>query len=524
MTYAATFLVELGAHNGVEPITLRYSGGGFVTGPADEPPNAEYDARIARLDPYEVHLFGQGRTMGELSVAPGALELANPDGALDGLKVYGFDGRPFTLKRLATPWAPYASAETVLTGTLEGLDSETGLTSLRLRFYDRRRDLDKPLQTTTYGGTTNSADDGGADGNEDQKGLLKPVLYGVNFGVPGILVDAFHLIIQVNDGPVHHIDAKDGGIPLVFDADYPDLAALTAATGRPGHYATCLALGLWRPFGAFSKRPGFVWTADVAEGATAADRRAGAIMTRMLVRMGLSGPDNIDAASLAALDAVATAEHGFYSENEVSGLTAVRQVLGSVGASPVPDRFGRFTAVRLDMPGVPVAELVEPDILGSATGLSFIRNPDTDGNAPAHRINLRFAPMRHVHSNAEVGPSFADADPIAAERLKQEWREVSAENAAVLDKHLLSRPLDIETTFALEADAQAEADRQLVLYGVDREAVTVGAAKEDAGAMVLGATITLRHSRLGYAGGKDMVVIGRSDDWAGQTVALTLWG
>ncbi len=78
------------------------------------------------------------------------------------------------------------------------------------------------------------------------------------------MVNRHALILQVADGPVRSIKAYDGHAPLTFDRDYAKGEELRAATGKPGRYATCLAEGLWRPFGAFSGKSAFVWGAEVA--------------------------------------------------------------------------------------------------------------------------------------------------------------------------------------------------------------------------------------------------------------------
>lgn len=78
------------------------------------------------------------------------------------------------------------------------------------------------------------------------------------------MVNRHALILQAAHGPVRSIKAYDGHAPLTFDRDYATGEELRAATGKPGRYATCLAEGLWRPFGAFSGKPAFVWGAEVA--------------------------------------------------------------------------------------------------------------------------------------------------------------------------------------------------------------------------------------------------------------------
>lgn len=524
MPLASEWLVELDAHIGSGTVTRRFSasGCGYTSKPSDTPANITYEGRLGGLSAYGVHLYGEGRTMGEATIDVADLTLSNADGALDDMLRYAVDGRRFALKRLPFRRAALASAATVMTGTMEGIDADNGALSLLVRFYDRRRDIDVPLQTQTYAGTTTTAGPT-AEGSADLKGRLKPLIFGRCYNVPATVVNDFNLFLQFSAGPVASIVLYDGGVNLINDGDVPDLAALVAATGNPGHYRTCLALGIARPFGSFSGRPAYTWTADVTEGVLPADRRAGAIVKRMLMRV--SG-GAIDAASFAALDALATAELGLYIDGETTALRAIYDVLRSVGGYLAPDRFGAFTVGRLDAPGVPVATISEPQILTASKDetLAILSNPDTDGNLPTHKVKLKYRRNYHVHSDSDLGQCVNFMDPTRANMLKQEWREVVAEDATVKARHLLARELDIETAIADEAAAAAEGARRLGLYGVDRDVIRVAIDRAEAEALALNSTITLQHRRHGYASGKPMRIIGRVEDFASEKTQLTLWG
>lgn len=519
---ASDWLAELEWHSGSASGTLRFSSHGYVSHPDDEPANAVYEQRITAIGAFGVHLFGQGRTMGEMSVEMSDLTIANIDDALSAYIDYGFDGRPVTLRRLTEPRGALATSEIVLRGTLEGLDSDSGMQSLRFRYYDRRRDIDKPIQTHFLPGTVLGTS-ASIDGTPDQKDKPRPLCFGKCLSVPGVMVNPYDLLIQVHDGPVHQIIAYDGGVPLTYAGDYPDITSLRAAVHNPGKYATCLAAGVWRPYGSFKGRPAFVWTADVIEGATAAERRAGAVTKRLLARLGQDG--DIDAASFAALDAAATAEVGIYMEDETSCLGAIRQVLGSAGGWIVPTAMGAFQAGRFSGPAVPAWTLVEPEILtDSATDtIAITPNPDTDGGVPTHRVVIKHGKRWHVHSDNDLAGRVA-ADAAKATALKQEYLDTSAEDPAVLAKHLLSRELSIETLIAETSAAEAEAARRLGLYGVQRKVIRVMAVREEAAAMVLNSTGTVQFRGLGFDAGKPMVVIGREDDFQRERVILTLWG
>lgn len=520
---ASDWLAELEWHSGSASGTLRFSSHGYVSHPDDEPANAVYEQRITAIGAFGVHLFGQGRTMGEMSVEMSDLTIANIDDALSAYIDYGFDGRPVTLRRLTEPRGALATSEIVLRGTLEGLDSDSGMQSLRFRYYDRRRDIDKPIQTHFLPGTVLGTS-ASIDGTPDQKNKPRPLCFGKCLSVPGVMVNPYDLLIQVHDGPVHQIIAYDGGVPLTYAGDYPDITSLRAAVHNPGKYATCLAAGVWRPYGSFKGRPAFVWTADVIEGATAAERRAGAVTKRLLARLGQDG--DIDAASFAALDAAATAEVGIYMEDETSCLGAIRQVLGSIGGWIAPTALGAFQVGRMSVPGSPSWALTQPQILtASATDtVAFTPNPDTDGGVPTHRVVIKGSRNWHVHNDNDVAGCVAASNPARATALRQEYIEAKTEDPAVLVKHLLARELVIETLIAYAADAQAEATRRLGLYGVQRKVIRVGATREEAANAVLNSTGTVTFRGLGFDAGKNMVVIGREDDFQGERVTLTLWG
>lgn len=520
---ASEWLAELECHSGSAVETLRFSSHGYVSRPSDDPANTVYPERIEGIGSSSVHLFGQGRTMGEVQIDLADLVLTNIDDALSAYVDYGFDGRSVTLKRLSDPRGSLSSAETVLKGSLEGLDSDSGMMSFRFRFYDRRRDLDKPIQQNFYEGTILGTS-ASIDGTPDLKGKPRPLCYGVNFSVPGILCNPYDLLIQVHDGPVASIVAYDGGIPLTQGSDYSTISALRSATGNPGTYATCLAAGVWRPFGSFKGRPGFVWTADVVEGAATANRYAGAVTKRMLAKLEQDG--DITDATFTALDAEATAEVGIYIEDETSGLGAIRQVLGSVGGWIAPNSLGAFEVGRFSGVGTSSWTLVEPEILtDSATDtIAFVPNPDTDGNVPTNKVTTKHSRNWHVFSDTEIAGSVAAADPARATALQQEYVESSDEDASVLVKHLLARELVIETLLTSATDADAEATRRLDLYSVQRKVIRVMATREDAALAVLNSTGTVKFRGLGFDDGKDMVVIGREDDFQRERVILTLWG
>lgn len=520
MTDASLYLLEIGAHDGIELKTLRVSNapfGGYVTGPNDSPADTEYVTGIVEPGYVSRHLFAEGKTLGQSEVGYGDVVVSNARGLFDDWLNYGFDGRSVVLKRMGSPRMAFAGAQTLLRATMTRLDTADAYRTLRLRLYDRRLELDKPLQQNRYAGTTLAAG-ATAEGTENMKGRPKPLVYGRVENVPAVPVNPFNLIYQVNDGPVSSIAAYDGAAPLSNAGDHPTLSALAAATVLAGRFATCLSLGLFRLGGS----PAKVVTADVVEGSTLSLRNAGAIATRIMTRMGLTGTSNVNAASFTALSSVAPAELGIFVGEERTARAVLSDIVGSVGGWLVPSATGVFEVGRLSAPGTPSFELGKFDIHTDGDGsFGIIANPDTDGGLPAFRVNLTYRRNWQVQDDAGL------AQCVSQEQrgfLALDRRMVKAESLALLTKHPLAPEMTVDTLIASEEDATAEASRRLALYNVRRDVVKLSARRGDAVNAQLNATGTIKLNRLDYQAGRSMVVIGRREDPAKERVDLWLWG
>lgn len=516
MADAPTYLLEISAlDESNNPVTLRYSTGGYNTLPTDTPSNAYYEDRISDPGKFEQALFSSGRTMGEASISYGDIRLSNADGGLDHLLGYAFDGRSFRLLRLTNAQAPYSSATIVLVGTIEGVDSAQAWTYLALRIYDRRLDLDRPVQTVRYAGTTLS---GGptAEGNEDLKDTPKPLLFGRCYNVPAPCVNPFDLIYQVHDGLISAIQVYDGGVPLTFASNYPDLPTLQAASLRPGKYATCMALGLFRLGG----EPEFVVTADVTAPADYANICPGAVARAIMSRMGIANGDVVTSA-FNALDAAAPYDCGIWISDDRTGLSAISAILSSVGAAVIPNQLNQFTVYRMEAPGTPTDELTEYEIQQDGGVLGFSRNPDTDKGLPCWRLTLTW---RRIYQTMDDSGVAGCVDADFRTFLAKETREIKVEDAAVKARHALAPELTIETLLNVAAHAQAEATRRFALYSAERDVPVFNVPVDEAPAIGSTVTVRLENARLGYGDGKAMVVIGRTLNLADESVNVAVWG
>ena len=508
------FLIEVKAHDGVQERTFYLGTSDFTSLPSDTPPNTYYASRVREPGNFARSLFSSGATRGRSTVGSGDIILANGDPGngetLDDWLGYGWSGRAITIKALPVGSRSLSSASTLFNGRLSKLTSTRPLDQLELKIADRLADLDKPLLTTLFAGTTTSTG-ASAEGNADLKGKVKQRCYGDAREVPLQAANPYDLIYLASNGPVASITVYDGGLALVNDGDSASLAALRAASIPAGRYRTCKALGLVRLGGT----PQFALSADVLEGTAAGDRTAAQIAYRMLRDFGLA-PGEFITGAFTELDVMNGAACGYYVPDDRTALAAAQDVLDSIGAWLVPNRDGSLIVGRYGAPET--APGLNFDIEEQSLGDSLER---VDGEIPVWRVVLQYARVHQVQAESSL------AGAVTAERrayLANEWRTVVAEDPAVKVKHLDAREMTITTYLTSETDAQAEADRQLALRKVERDRYKVGLPLSSGWAADVGLAITLNHPRLGMASGRPFNVIGREDDYAGENVKLELWG
>lgn len=522
MADASEYLVEVGYLNasGVAG-TLYLSCGGYTTEPGDSLPNRYYEPRISEIGPFTQNIYASGKTLGgESEIGYGSISAANANGELDAWLDYAFDGQPLVIKQLPSHTAPYSTAVTLFSGTVERLDADDAWVSFRLRVYDRRRILDRPIQTNLFAGTTLS---GGAtaEGTADLKDRPKPLLYGRVFNIPAVLVNAFDLIYQVNDGPVSSIIVYDGGVPLTQVANHSTLSALQSASLTGGEYITCNALGLFR----IGSSPSKEITADVYQSSTASANRAGAIARAMLLKAGIL-VGSIDTASANALDAAAPYECGIWINEVRNTNEVITEILESVGGWMAPNTLGVYTFGQMAAPlNIPVATIdYSTDIIltgSDGEAVSIVANPDTDGGLPAWRVVLTYA---RVYQTQDATAVHGCVDDEYRAFLAKETREVKAQSATTQTRHILSPELRLNTLLTTITSATSEAARRLAMYSVRRDVIKLTLLASDAAPMLLGATVRVILPRFGYESGKYMVVIGREYDMQNERVTLTLWG
>ncbi len=489
-------------HNGTEIETLRYATHGHY----DDDGNY-YEPRLTNPGNYSRSMFSSGTTRGESSVGVGEIVVDNLDGALDRIKGWGFSGRSVLIEKLE---AEGATPTLVWKGTVE--QPVVGLKEVQFRVRDRLEDLRKALQQNRFAGTTIAGGMAECEGRpDDLKDQPKPLPFGSVFNVPASPGNVYDLIYQVRDGAV-------AGIPFVFDKgvqltnanqDYATLAALRAATIPAGKYATCLALGCFRLGGS----PAGQITADVIVGSTTAERSVGSIVRQILTRAGIAVEDQPDLSGLPDY------EVGLWIADETTALSAITQIIGSVGGYFISTRTGGFAVGVFRAPATPTFELDAADILDITAKV-----PSEDGKGvPPWRVVVRWGRNWSVQSESELGDKSICVSNARKAFVAKEYREAVAENASIKVRHPNAPEIIIETMLTTEEKAKAEAARWLALYGGVADMLDVSVEPEIAGAFELGQTIRITYPRLGMENGADYVVTGLTEDYGGNIGSIEVW-
>ncbi len=494
------YLVELTAANASGALSVfRFGTGGYATRPSDNPANAFFEPRMEKVPQVLRSMYREGQTSGAGQIGFGVLDLVNPDGGLDHLLEYGFDGWPCRI------WCGEDSQPfSTFTLCLEGAAEQPVLdeTHVRIHLRDASQALDVPVQDTRYAGD-NVLPDGVEGVESDIKGQPKPVLFGHVLNMAPVCVNTAMLVYQVNDGPVETITVYDRRSPLVLAGDVPDVAALMAATGIAGEYTTCLAEGLFRLHGL----PVGQVTADVEQ----ADETLAEVITALASRAGVA----VSSADAAALGVALPGPVGYLVDREITVAAALAEVTGGIGAYAVPDATGVLRMGLLTAPSGPaVAEIVESQVLG----IRRMVPRDTDRGIPAREVVVSYARCWHTMTRDQLA-AIAEAD-IAL--VGQQYRKAVASDSTVLDQYPLASVIERTTVLAEAADAEATAARLQALYGVRRDMYELTIA--DAPALDLGDVVDLVHPRYGLVNGKLFRVLSIETQEQPDRLRLIVWG
>ena len=464
-------------------------------------------------------IYAPGTTQGQSKTGFGNLVLLALDGELDDLINLAFDGRAVIVSRGTIDATALADFTSVFVGTID--QAEYGVDRIVFSLRDKQALVQLPIQSTKYAGT-NVLPLGLEGVGGDIAGKPKPLAFGIVLNVPAPHVNTGKLIYQVHDGAVASVNAVyDRGVALTDGGTYASAADCLNDGLAPaaGFYKRYPAGGLVR----LGTSPAGAVTMDVTQGASAANRTAARLFEAVLLRMGI-GAGDILSADLTALDAKNSAECGVYIAAETKAADVLDAIANTVGAWWGVDADGKYRIVRLEKPmGTPVISFTADDLIGPPVRQS---TADPERGLPASRVTVRYA-KNYTVQTTDLAGSVTEARRGV---LAHEWREATALDASVETVHLLAASLVIDSLFATEAAAAAEASRVLALRSVQRHRFEITVPfNAETSIIDLGDLVGLSHARYGLAilgdeVGQLFTVLGVEPDARNGSLRLTLWG
>lgn len=461
-----TALVEVGTS------TPRYlSTTPYTTMPDDAPANLPHLPVVAPGFAFSEKLSLSGNP----TISVGAIEMYNEDGSLDDWLNDVWVNRTVRVYIGDVDW-PRADFRLVFDGMAASLAvSSAGRLSIVLR--NKLERLNTPVTDTLLGGTTP---------NKDQ---LLPITLGECHNVTPLLVNPpLHEYRWHNGAAERLIEVRDNGVP-VSTASVLSTGAFTLLASPAGQI-----------------------TASV-QGATPYAPNISAIVQVLATQYGTPSErltsGDLDATNLADFAAACPQPVGVSLTERSNVLQVCQQLAASVGAQVVMSRQGKLRLVRVSLPGsgTPFAITTKDYESGSLT----IR----DRTEVIAGVKLGYCRNWTPQSTLETGIPAEHRSMYA-----QEWLTVSSRDSAVASTYRLYGDAQQEDTLLLKgSDAQAEADRRLALWKVQR---TVFRFTGYAHLLMLdiGRAITLTAPRFGLDAGKSGIVIGLESDWVNGRVSV----
>lgn len=467
---------------------------------------------------YEISLFaGADPTQGGTATV-GILELIDPDGEMDDLRTLGWDGAPLMLKR-GEPEAAFSTFATVANLSTAGLRYNTRKKEILLR--DLAWQLTQAeLHGQRYGGT------GSADGDASLAGRIKPLAIGEVFNITPVLINATGLVYQVSCTSVLAIDAvKDGGAELAIDADYATYALLAAASVASGHYATCLALGLFK----IGAAPVYIITADVRGDNDTINGIAYPHTRAHVARRIATGRGNIRLSDLTQIDLTAfeyleqyqSATLGYYWDGETTKAEALAEVMAGCLGWWTMRLNGTLAVGQLEDPStaVPLFSLAYPASDNSVE--SRVDEPAMTDYRPPRRATLmgwsrNYTPM----AVNQIAGAVAQATSAI---LQRPTRYTTSEDLWVAAGFPTAPVASIDGGFAEESAALLEGNRQARLLRARREVFEIPAVVDPFGDYV-GRVISITNAdRLGLSTARRLFCFGIAVNGNAKPI-LKLWG
>ena len=234
---------------------------------------------------------------------------------------------------------------------------------------------------------------------------------------------------------------------------------------------------------------------------------------------------NIDYGTFDDLTTVQPAQVGFYLDQEQSTTFSdmCNQMMSGIGGWFGFSNLGRLQVYRFDAPDS--SFLASYDTSGgNVLDVGQTALPDSLDPPPKRwRVNYK----KNWTVLATLAADVTENDPVTADDLRNASRVASTSDAAmtgvVADFPDAPDPDPVQAFFALEADAQAEADRRLTLYASGFKCYIVKLTKANF-VHEIGQMIQVTDSRIGLSAGKTMRIVQMTEDTSDMSTTAVAFG
>lgn len=380
----------------------------------------------------------------------GSVLLTDPTGVLDTYctsKVT--DGGILELRRAARtdPPANLSTFSTIATFATAGV--RYGHNTKEFRLHNLGRILESSLlHDNRYSG------EGGAGGDAQLKGQIRPYGIGPVFNITPKLVNATEKIYQLSDSAIWAIAAvKEGGSALGYGTDRANYAAMAASAPAAGVYDSCFAEGYIR-LGSSPTLPITVdFTGDTEPSVPYLLR--GNIAKRIVTRSGtVLTSGQVDSTALSALNTAKSEDCGFYWDKEITKAAALTEVMQSILGYWYVNLSGSLILGYMTAPGAsPDVTYAFPDVVGEPQMIEGVR-------PPRWKTSVAYQRNYTIMDRSKV-PSVTDA---VAQLLAEDALWESDADGTVYSANPTSYEKRVFAGFDNSTDAAAEAVLQQAIF------------------------------------------------------------
>lgn len=526
------YIIQLESYNSTTAVveTERFS-----TGAGYDPSNdliKPVRGRVIDAGNYNTALYSEGKTYGSSSVGSGEVRLNNGDGALDYLINRGLDGRKIEILRGDSELSDISEFITLFTGVIE--IAEYTRQEIRLRIKNGFGEFyDTPIVSERFSGDTTDTtygSGGHVNGSEDDwQGKTKPLLIGngggENFSPP--MVNVSKQTFMISSEPVTSItDVWMSGAAITHTSPpHTSLTSLQAATVSSGRWE-CFLGDDTKPAGD-PERGAYIRIGSALDGqvtckayvgATDADRSIAQNADYIFNLVGKT----LSSDSITEVDAANNSPCGYWvPPEETKAGRVLDEILGGGGVWWTQNNSGIFIMGQLVSPNTQAATKT----LTSLNKDKVVRITPTDDNSgvPVSEIVVNYNRNYTVQDEGNLA-GIVGSDDARVLFLKNEWRSVFSQSSSdVTTKHITAIPMEIDSYFTVETDAQDEADRQKNIRSLEQDFIKITEHESKVRDISMGDVIAIEYDRYTDTGLDNYLVLGKRLEYSKGIVTLLLW-